>query len=183
MRCGGTRAKSSGEEDNEDTLVPREKMRNQIETPATYSLQLVLATHTRKMKSAVVFWMCAACASAFVLSPAPTSSSVVMMVKRPQLKAAKKANRKRPKKSRPSDIYRKAPEYNVEPQYYEGRPDEFTVISEGDDDFDKYAHIKAVIERLEAAEPYDNTDADEEAKIIAAIKYPDPAFAAAAMSR
>ena len=52
-------------------------------------------------------------------------SSTVMMVHRPQLKAAKKANRCRPKKSMPSDINRTPPPYNVEPQFYEGRPDEY----------------------------------------------------------
>ena len=35
--------------------------------------------------------------------------------KRAQLKGAKKANRRRPKKHRPSDIHRKPPSYNVEP--------------------------------------------------------------------
>ena len=42
---------------------------------------------------------------------------------RRQLKAAKKANRLRPKKKMPSDINRKPPPYDVEPQYYEGRAD------------------------------------------------------------
>ena len=42
---------------------------------------------------------------------------------RRQLKAAKKANRLRPKKKMPSDINRKPPPYDVEPQYYEGRVD------------------------------------------------------------
>ena len=45
----------------------------------------------------------------------------------------------------PSDINRKPPPYDVEPQYYEGRPDEYVVESEGSDDFDKNAHIAKVL--------------------------------------
>jgi len=104
-------------------------------------------------------------------------------VHRPQLKAAKKANRLRPKKKMPSDINRKPPPYNVEPQFYEGRPDEYVVEVEGSDDFDKNAHIAKVLADLEAQADYDNTDTAEEEKIMAAIKYPDPAVAAVAMAK
>jgi len=103
-------------------------------------------------------------------------------VHRPQLKAAKKANRLRPKKKMLSDINRKPPAYNVEPQFYEGRPDEYAVETEGSDDFDKNAHIVKVLAALEAQADYDNTDAAEEEKIMASIKYPDPAQATVAMA-
>ena len=102
---------------------------------------------------------------------------------RRQLKAAKKANRLRPKKKMPSDINRKPPPYDVEPQYYEGRPDEYVVESEGSDDFDKNAHIAKVLADLEAQADYDNTDAAEEEKIMASVKYPDPAAAFVAMAK
>ena len=52
-----------------------------------------------------------ASASAFIAPQTSTRGLTVVSVSRPQLKAAKKANRLRPKKSRPSDINRKAPEY------------------------------------------------------------------------
>mmetsp|Transcript_3159 Transcript_3159/g.12074 ORF Transcript_3159/g.12074 Transcript_3159/m.12074 type:complete len:160 (+) Transcript_3159:49-528(+) len=120
-----------------------------------------------------------------VLAPhRPAPATTVMMVKRPQLKAAKKANRRRPKKHRLSDIHRTPPPYNVEPQYCDERPPtEYTVLEEGSDDFDKKAHIAAALERLANEEPYDNTDPELEAEIIASIKYPDPAKAAAAMAK
>ena len=108
---------------------------------------------------------------------------MVMMVKRPQLKAAKKANRCRPKKKYPSDIFRKPPSFDVEPHLYDGRPEEYTVLEEGKDDFDKNAHIAAVLKRIAEEEQVDNTDPELEAEIIKAIKYPDPAFAAAAMAK
>ena len=65
---------------------------------------------------------CAAFAPSSVGRPATS-----LGVHRPQLKAAKKANRLRPKKHAPSDINRKPPSYAVEPQYYEGRPEEYVV--------------------------------------------------------
>ena len=102
---------------------------------------------------------------------------------RDKLKAAKKANRLRPKKKMPADINRKPPPYDVEPQYYEGRPDEYVVESEGSDDFDKNAHIAKVLADLEAQADYDNTDAAEEEKIMASVKYPDPAAAFVAMAK
>ena len=64
------------------------------------------------------------------------------MVHKPQLKAAKKASRNRPKKKSPADRNRRPPEYNVEPQYFDGRPDEITLVSEGSDAFSKADHIK-----------------------------------------
>jgi len=109
--------------------------------------------------------------------------ATALAVHRPQLKAAKKANRLRPKKKMPSDINRKPPPYDVEPQYYEGRPDEYVVESEGSDDFDKNAHIAKVLADLEAQADYDNTDAAEEEKIMASVKYPDPAAAFVAMAK
>ncbi|CAH0371017.1 unnamed protein product [Pelagomonas calceolata] len=119
-----------------------------------------------------------------------TRPSTALAVHRPrvaapntQLKAAKKANRLRPKKKMPSDINRKPPPYDVEPQYYEGRPDEYVVESEGSDDFDKNAHIAKVLADLEAQADYDNTDAAEEEKIMASVKYPDPAVAFVAMAK
>lgn len=133
-----------------------------------------------------VFAACAVAVHAFthpIKQEFYSRTSVTTMVKRPQLKGAKKANRLRPRKSRLSDIYRKPPAYNVEPQYYDGRPDEYTVLSEGDDNFDKNAHVKTILARLETEEPYDNTDPEEEARIVAAVKYPDPAFAEAAALR
>ena len=66
-----------------------------------------------------------ASASAFIAPQTSTRGLTVVSVSRPQLKAAKKANRLRPKKSRPSDINRAPPPYNTEPQFYEGRPDEY----------------------------------------------------------
>mmetsp|Transcript_1462 Transcript_1462/g.4312 ORF Transcript_1462/g.4312 Transcript_1462/m.4312 type:complete len:85 (+) Transcript_1462:1-255(+) len=83
----------------------------------------------------------------------------------------------------PSDINRNPPPYDVEPQYYEGRPDEYVVESEGSDDFDKNAHIAKVLADLEAQADYDNTDAAEEEKIMASVKYPDPAVAFVAMAK
>ena len=83
----------------------------------------------------------------------------------------------------PSDINRKPPPYDVEPQYYEGRPDEYVVEAEGSDDFDKNAHIAKVLADLEAQADYDNTDAAEEEKIMASVKYPDPAAAFVAMAK
>lgn len=44
-------------------------------------------------------------------------------------KAAKRKVKNRPKKSRASDRCRKAPEYNTEPQYFEGAPAAWTVAS------------------------------------------------------
>ena len=44
-------------------------------------------------------------------------------------KAAKRKVKNRPKKSRASDRMRKAPEYNTEPQYFEGAPAAWTVAS------------------------------------------------------
>mmetsp|Transcript_14815 Transcript_14815/g.19435 ORF Transcript_14815/g.19435 Transcript_14815/m.19435 type:complete len:93 (+) Transcript_14815:94-372(+) len=70
---------------------------------------------------------------AFVSSPAGASlvtRDVSMMAKHVQPKAAKKAVKNRPKKSRRSDMYRKAPEYNVNPGNFEGAPKEYEVISE-----------------------------------------------------
>jgi hypothetical protein len=117
------------------------------------------------------------------LSSQNTGPLTPCYVHRPQLKAAKKANRKRPKKKMLSDINRKPPPYNVEPQFYEGRPDEYVVEVEGSDDFDKNAHIAKVLADLEAQADYDNTDTAEEEKIMAAVKYPDPAVAAVAMAK
>lgn len=127
------------------------------------------------MRSSLIF----VCAAAFV-PQAPLKTSTSMMVKRPQLKAAKKANRKRPKKTRPSDIHRRPPSYNVEPQFCEDRPAEFEIIAEGSDDFDAKAYVAEVQARLAAEPDYDNTDHELEAKIIASIPYPDYAQAAAA---
>lgn len=60
---------------------------------------------------------------------------------------------------------------------------EYTVIKEGSDDFDKNAHIAAVLKRL-AEEPYvDKSDPEEDARIMAAVKWPDPAVACANMQR
>ena len=123
-----------------------------------------------------------ASASAFIAPQTSTRGLTVVSVSRPQLKAAKKANRLRPKKSRPSDINRAPPPYNTEPQFYEGRPDEYVVVSEGDDSFDKNAHIAEVLASI-AAQEYDNTDAAGDAQIMESIKYPDAAVAAAAMSK
>ncbi|KAK7249490.1 hypothetical protein SO694_00049288 [Aureococcus anophagefferens] len=134
-----------------------------------------------------------ASASAFIAPQTSTRGLTVVSVSRPQLKAAKKANRLRPKKSRPSDINRAPPPYNTEPQFYEGRPDEYVraqrrefargvVVSEGDDSFDKNAHIASIVSALEAQGEYDNTDAAADAEIMAAVKYPDAAVAAAAMA-
>lgn len=47
-------------------------------------------------------------------------STTIEAAKHAQFKAAKKANRCRPKKHRPSDINRKPPSYNVEPLRAEG---------------------------------------------------------------
>merc|ERR1719472_684877 len=69
----------------------------------------------------------------------------------------------------PSDINRKPPPYDVEPQ--------------GSDDFYKNAHIAKVLADLEAQADYDNTDAAEEEKIMASVKYPDPAAAFVAMAK
>jgi len=128
-----------------------------------------------------------ASAAAFVLNTQSDLSSArttpLQMVKRPQLKAAKKANRKRPKKHRPSDINRTPPTFDPEPHLYEGRPPAYTVLKEGSPDFDKNAHIAAALERLAAEPEYDRTDPEMEAKIMAAIKYPDPAQAAVAMAK
>ena len=82
----------------------------------------------------------------------------------------------------PSDIHRAPPTYNVEPQYFEGRPDEYTVEAEGSDDFDTNAHVAKILADLEAQAEYDNTDAAADAEIMAAVKYPDPAVAAVAMA-
>jgi hypothetical protein len=119
---------------------------------------------------------CAAFAPSSVGRPATS-----LGVHRPQLKAAKKANRLRPKKHAPSDINRKPPPYAVEPQYYEGRPEEYVVEAEGSDDFDQKAHVAKVLQDLEAQADYDHTDAAAEEKIVASIKYPDPAVAFVAM--
>ena len=83
----------------------------------------------------------------------------------------------------PSDINRKPPPYDVEPQHYEGRPHEYGVEAEGSDDFDKNAHIAKVLADLEAQADYDNTAAAEEEKIMASVKYPDPAAAFVAMAK
>ena len=57
------------------------------------------------------------------------------------------------------------------------------VVSEGDDSFDKNAHIAEVLASIAAQEEYDNTDAAGDAQIMESIKYPDAAVAAAAMSK
>eukprot|EP00629_Pelagomonadales_sp_RCC1024_P018849 CAMPEP_0119261432 /NCGR_PEP_ID=MMETSP1329-20130426/1505_1 /TAXON_ID=114041 /ORGANISM="Genus nov. species nov., Strain RCC1024" /LENGTH=134 /DNA_ID=CAMNT_0007260995 /DNA_START=79 /DNA_END=483 /DNA_ORIENTATION=- len=124
-----------------------------------------------------------ACAGAFAPArPAPARLEP-LNVHRPQLKAAKQWNRCRPKKYMPSDINRKPPPYNVEPQFYDGRPEEYVVISEGSDDFDKDAHLAKVLADLAAQEDYDNVDEAAEAEILAAVKYPDPAHAVVAMAK
>ena len=53
---------------------------------------------------------------------------------------------------------------------------------EGADDFDKDAHVAKIVAELEAQEDYDNTDEAADAEIMAAVKYPDAAVAAAAMA-
>ena len=55
-------------------------------------------------------------------------------------------------------------------------------MSEGTDSFDKNAHIASIVSALEAQGEYDNTDAAADAEIMAAVKYPDAAVAAAAMA-
>mmetsp|Transcript_8492 Transcript_8492/g.10368 ORF Transcript_8492/g.10368 Transcript_8492/m.10368 type:complete len:90 (+) Transcript_8492:234-503(+) len=77
----------------------------------------------------------------------------------------------------PADIFRKAPSFDVEPHLYDGRPPEYEVVSDGSDDFDKNGHIEAVLARLAAQDEYDNTNEKEEAEILAAIRFPDPAQA------
>lgn len=52
----------------------------------------------------------------------------IQAAKHVQFKAAKKKNRLRPKKHRPSDINRKPPPYNVEPLLAEGLPEAYTII-------------------------------------------------------
>lgn len=120
------------------------------------------------------------CAAAFV-PQAPLKTSTSVSVKRPQLKAAKKHNRRRPKKTRPSDIHRKPPPYNVEPQFCEDRPPEYEVLELGSDDFDAKKHIAELQATLAAEPDYDYTDHELEAKIIASVPYPDYAQAAAAL--
>eukprot|EP00916_Digyalum_oweni_P018153 GHVL01030493.1.p1 GENE.GHVL01030493.1~~GHVL01030493.1.p1 ORF type:complete len:255 (+),score=38.40 GHVL01030493.1:151-915(+) len=46
----------------------------------------------------------------------------------PKLKGIKWANQKRPKKTRPSDINRKLPDFNTEPHIYLGAPPEYTPL-------------------------------------------------------
>ena len=57
------------------------------------------------------------------------------------------------------------------------------MVSEGSDDFDKDAHVKKIVADLEAQGDYDNTDEAADAEIVAAVKYPDSAMAAAAMMK
>ena len=106
------------------------------------------------MRILVVACVLATC-NAFMLSTQRNARSVEMMVTKPQLKGAKKAHRCRPKKHAPSDINRTPPTYNVEPQYFDGRPPEYTVISEGADDFDKKAHIIMISARASSARGLD----------------------------
>lgn len=49
----------------------------------------------------------------------------IQAAKHAQLKGAKKANRRRPRKHRPSDIHRKPPPYAVDPLRVEGYVIEF----------------------------------------------------------
>ena len=67
----------------------------------------------------------AGAAAAFAPARPAAPALTPMHVHRPQLKAAKQWNRCRPKKHKLSDINRKPPPYNVEPQFYEGRPEEY----------------------------------------------------------
>mmetsp|Transcript_18936 Transcript_18936/g.27340 ORF Transcript_18936/g.27340 Transcript_18936/m.27340 type:complete len:127 (-) Transcript_18936:158-538(-) len=56
------------------------------------------------------------------------------MARHVQWKACKKKHKKRPKKSRPSDIHRKKPEYNVNPGEGMGPAYELGWIDEADED-------------------------------------------------
>ena len=76
--------------------------------------------------------------------------TVVGMSAHAQLKGAKKANRRRPKKSRPSDINRKPPPYDVEPQFVEGREPEWSLLEEAPANFDAKAYVAKLVAEVEA---------------------------------
>lgn len=61
---------------------------------------------------------------------APGRSQIISMSKNAQLKAAKKSNRRRPKKHCPSDINRAPPTYDPTPLMAEGLPAAYTIVPE-----------------------------------------------------
>ena len=74
---------------------------------------------------------------------------VVSMSAHAQLKGAKKKNRRRPKKRRPSDINRKAPAYDVVPGLAD-KPAEWTLVSGPPANFDADAYLAQVKAEVEA---------------------------------
>ena len=74
---------------------------------------------------------------------------VVSMSAHAQLKGAKKKNRRRPKKRRPSDINRKAPEYDVVPGLSD-KPKEWSLVSEPPANFDADAYLAQIKAEVEA---------------------------------
>lgn len=63
---------------------------------------------------------------------APGRSQIISMSKNAQLKAAKKSNRRRPKKHCPSDINRAPPSFDPTPLMAEGLPAAITVVPESE---------------------------------------------------
>lgn len=63
---------------------------------------------------------------------APGRSHIISMSKNAQLKAAKKSNRRRPKKHCPSDINRAPPTYDPTPLMADGLPAAITVVPESE---------------------------------------------------
>lgn len=66
------------------------------------------------------------------VTAAPGRSQIISMSKNAQLKAAKKSNRRRPKKHCPSDINRAPPTYDPTPLMAEGLPAAFTIVPESE---------------------------------------------------
>ncbi|CDF35147.1 unnamed protein product [Chondrus crispus] len=70
----------------------------------------------------------AVCSKPAVLKPVTAAPLEIRAAKHVQFKAAKKAERYRPRKHRPSDINRKPPPFDPNPLGAEGMPDPYNVI-------------------------------------------------------
>lgn len=87
-------------------------------------------------------------------TPIVYAPAEIQAAKHAQFKAAKKANRYRPKKHRPSDINRKPPPFNPEPLRAEGLPPVMTIMRQGTAEYEEASKLTpAAVEAPVVGEP------------------------------
>jgi hypothetical protein len=95
---------------------------------------------------------------------APGRSQIISMSKNARLKAAKKSNRRRPKKHCPSDINRAAPTYDPVPLMAAGLPPVYTVVPESafnDQVLISAADVEKYNASIEEAESAERSEAEK----------------------